>query len=153
MAWALLVDGIPCNKRSSESLIPLIGCLLNLPPKYRSKFSNMFIFGYWIGKGQPNMQHICAILTEEFEKMSTIGVTVQKAGVNISTKSFLVYADADMKMKILLLNTAGPTCKKGCCVCNFEGIVIIYSNTNRHAIKFPIFSCISLYHYFMAFCN
>jgi len=118
-----MIDGVLVNKRKHESVTPILGSLLNLPPEMRSKFSNMSIFGFFIGTSYPDMQQVLKPIIDEFVYSYEHGHALKLPNCSIPkvSRSVIIYFDMDMIMKMMVLYMCGPTCKEGCSKCNFKG--------------------------------
>lgn len=136
MAWAFQIDGVPISERRGFSCVPVNGVLLSLPPDVRYKLANNFLFGYWIGSSQPNMQVMMKPFVNSLNESFLHGHKVILNGENVISRSLLIYNDADMLMKRCLSNSSGPTAKKGCGKCNFSGESIENPDSKKKVVKF-----------------
>lgn len=130
-----MIDEVPHNERSGECILPILGCLMNLPPDVRTNFDNIYVFGYWVGHGHPNLQVILEPIVHDFMEAFETGVRVQLNDVVFTSRAVVFACDSDMRMKELILHHTGPTSHNGCDKCTIKGVTVKYK-FGGHATKF-----------------
>lgn len=128
-------DEVPHNERSGECILPILGFLANLSPEIRTNFENIYVFGYWIGRGHPNLQALLAPIVDDLENAFITGVRVRLHDQEFVSKAAVLQNDSDLRLKELILNHIGCNGVDGCDKCNFKGETVFYES-GGHATKF-----------------
>jgi len=136
-------DEVPHNQRSGEGILPILGCLVNLPPEIRTNFENLQLFGYWVGSGHPNMQVLMEPIVDDMINAFTKGVTVKMKDQVFTSKAAVAFNDSDMRLKELIQNHSGSTSFSGCDKCYIIAKTVRYASGGT-ARKFVISDITSL---------
>lgn len=110
-------DGVAMSDSSNQELWPILGTIVNIPPKLRQSF--IVVLGVYVGKVKPDMNVFLEPLQKCLQDSFSNGFTWTRAATKEQVTSKIVgpFMSADAPAKAMVLNTMRFNSTYGCNIC------------------------------------